>query len=516
MEREEQGSEGLELATGVFRRQWRAAFLCFLVVFSATFTVVWFLPDIFESAATVLIERQQIPNEMVRSTITSGLETRLQTISQEIFSRARLEGLIDRFGLYEDAKASKPIEAVLESMKRDIALQLKGSGQRGNRTTIAFTVSYKGSDPQKVAVVTNTLASFFIEENLKVREEQASSTSQFFRVQLEEAQKELKQIEERVSVFKRDHLGQLPHQLQANLGSLEQLNTRLRLNSDRQMRNAELVRDIEKQIAEATQPTEAPNATAVRVAELRDVLRNLRKRYSDQYPDVVRVKAEIAALAERLGEEGAGVTEAPRPDTPMVTELRKSLDVAMRDASGLKLEADRLAQAMAQFETRLDRAPLAEQQFQVLMRDYETTTELYRSLLLRQKEAELAENMEQRQKGEQFRIIDPAIASQIPAAPNRPMLWAIAALVALAAAGGVAVAKEQLDTSYHSANDLRGSASVPILASIPRIVTARDRRRSALKTLVGATSCIVGLALLVGASYWFAVGNVQLASLLMR
>ncbi|MGH9332835.1 MAG: hypothetical protein ACRD21_03700, partial [Vicinamibacteria bacterium] len=207
MEREEQGSEGLELATGVFRRQWRAAFLCFLVVFSATFTVVWFLPDIFESAATVLIERQQIPNEMVRSTITSGLETRLQTISQEIFSRARLEGLIDRFGLYEDAKASKPIEAVLESMKRDIALQLKGSGQRGNRTTIAFTVSYKGSDPQKVAVVTNTLASFFIEENLKVREEQASSTSQFFRVQLEEAQKELKQIEERVSVFKRDHLG---------------------------------------------------------------------------------------------------------------------------------------------------------------------------------------------------------------------------------------------------------------------------------------------------------------------
>jgi uncharacterized protein involved in exopolysaccharide biosynthesis len=147
-----------------------------------------------------------------------------------------------------------PFETIIERMRKDITLEPEGSGQRRDKVTVAFKVSYKGAYSEKVAVVANTLASFFIEENLKVREAQASSTSEFFRLQLDHARQELQDIEQQVSEFKRTHVGEFPHQQESNLGSLEQLNTRLRLNSDKQMRTTELVNSLQTQITQAMTP----------------------------------------------------------------------------------------------------------------------------------------------------------------------------------------------------------------------------------------------------------------------
>ena len=195
----------------------------FALPLAAAITVIIALPNLYRSTATVLVERQQVPESFVRSTVTSELETRLQTISQEILSRSRLEALITRFGLYPDLQEQTPQRG---DRRADAPRHpARAQGDRGEGAdalaTVAFALSYRGRDPRTVALVTNTLASFYVEENLKARERQASGTTEFLKAQLAETKKRLDEQERRVSEFKKRHLGELPQQMQANLATLE-------------------------------------------------------------------------------------------------------------------------------------------------------------------------------------------------------------------------------------------------------------------------------------------------------
>jgi uncharacterized protein involved in exopolysaccharide biosynthesis len=214
--------------------------LVFAFPFAAAASVIFSLPAFYRSTAVVLVERQQVPEAFVQATVTSELETRLHTISQEILSRSRLEALITRFGLYPSLRNQDPTEEIVERMRKDIKLELKTTDTKGRPSaTTAFALSYRGPNPQTVALVANTLGSFYIEENLKLRERQATGTADFLKVQLTEQRKRLDELEARVSEFKKRNLGELPQQMQANLSTLENLNIQLRLTSDNQIRAAE-------------------------------------------------------------------------------------------------------------------------------------------------------------------------------------------------------------------------------------------------------------------------------------
>ncbi|HEX6030471.1 MAG TPA: hypothetical protein VFY90_03495 [Tepidiformaceae bacterium] len=170
------------------RRKW-LGIVVFLLPFTAATAVIMALPDLYQSTALVMIERQQVPEAFVRPTVTSELEIRLNTISQEILSRSRLESLISRMGLYPDLRGRN--EEAVDRMRKDIRLELRGADATRGSTTTSFALSYRGRDPQTVATVTNTLASFYIEENLKARERQASGTAEFLKVQLNDAKRRL-------------------------------------------------------------------------------------------------------------------------------------------------------------------------------------------------------------------------------------------------------------------------------------------------------------------------------------
>lgn len=518
MDDEARKGAGLDLLRAVWRRRKWLTVAVFAAPFAATVSFAAFLPDIYRSTALVLVERQQVPEEFVRPTVTSPLETRLQTISQEILSRSRLEGLSNRFGLYADLRTRVTAEEVIQRMRRDIKLELKGveTRERGRRATIAFTISYQGTDPRKVAMVTNTLASFYIEENLKVRERQAAGTAEFLKAQLDQVKARLDSQEARLGEFKKRFVGQLPQDLTVNLATLERLNAQLRLNHDSQTRALERHAALVKQLAEsgwggiAAGAEGAPDATALRLARLRQELTELRTRFSDKYPDVVRVKAEIALLEQQLAE---GKRENPKelhlPLDPQAVRLRQALAEAEAEIKALKAEEKRLRADIAAYQRRVQETPLREQESQELSRDYDSTRELYASLLKRHAESQLAESMEQRQKGEQFRIIDPAIAAEQPAAPNRERLFLVGLLLALGTAAGAVVLAEQLDTSFHTVDDLRAFTPVPVLVSIPRIVRETDIRRRRRRLWLATASALLGTGLIVGASYLVARGNEQ-------
>jgi succinoglycan biosynthesis transport protein ExoP len=504
------------------RRRWLAG-LTFAGALVTVLSVVTFLPDVYRSSATVLIDRQQIPDDLVRSTVTSNLEIRLHTISQEILSRSRLDALIDRFTLDPDLRKSAPVEEVVERMRDDIHLQLvKGQapGDRAERGTVAFKISYTGNDAQKAALVANTLASFYIEENLKVRERQAAGTAEFLRVQLEDAKRRLETQEQHVGRFKERNIGALPQQMDANLATLEQLNNQLRVNSESQIMVSERRAALQKQLDdfEGAGAPGGPRHTAERLASLNAQLTELRTRYSEKYPDVIRLKKEIADLEEqwRKADHAEAATKRPLPLSPQVLELRSSVAELDARARGLQGEAATLQAALARYRTRVENVPRTEQEYQKLARDYETTKEMYRSLLTRQAEAEVAENMEQRQKGEQFRIIEPAVASEKPTAPDRPKLIGLGLLLALGLAVTAVVLAEQLDTSFHTVDDLRLHARAPVLASIPQVVTAvatLERRRRLGLAAAAAAACLL---LIVGGSYLLASADGLLAGVILR
>src|SRR5262245_1926717 len=299
MQATQQGG-GIDAALDVWRRRkWLAIFI-FAMVFTAMTSVAVFLPDVYESTATILVERQQVPEAFVQATVTSGIDLRLQTITQQVLSRSRLEGLINRFGLYADVLQRVSLEEVIETMRKDIVLEQKGKQQNRCKDdpTVAFTISYRGRNPQQVAQVTNTIASFYIDENLKVREQQAAGTAEFLGAQLTEVKQKLEEQEKRLSQFKERYMGQLPEQLQANIAVLERLNTQLRLNGEKRDRVSEQRAALAQQFAEheGLRPSSKttvvmtsdpkPDPDIARLEKLQQDLATLRTRFNESYPEI--------------------------------------------------------------------------------------------------------------------------------------------------------------------------------------------------------------------------------------
>jgi polysaccharide chain length determinant protein (PEP-CTERM system associated) len=534
------------------RRKW-LAILAFAAVFPAGATITMVLPQIYQSSATVLVVGQQVPVDFVRPTVTGNLDTMLQTISQEILRRSRLEELIEKFSLYPSLRGQVSPEALVERMRRDIEIKPTGIDRAG--VTVSFVIKYQGRDAQTVAKVTNTLASYYIEENMKVRERQATGTAEFLRVQLTEVKGRLEAQEQRLSDFKRKHLGELPSQLEANLATLERLNTRFRLNGEKQIRvreqRQELARLVESMAAlnntapvtTTTRPSTTTkrgpggpvvaDANTVRLAKMKQDLADLRTRFSDRYPDVLQLQAEIASLERTIAENkraaaaaaeaaastatkdepAAAAAVSPGPDIQTV-QMEQALSQLAVEMKTLKEEENELRTAMATYQGRVDNTPKRDLEFQELSRDYGSTQELYRTLLKRYEEAQLSESLEQRQKGEQFRILEPAVASSLPVAPNRARLMLVSLVLGLGLAVGLVILAEQVDSSFHTLDDLRAITSLPVLVSIPRIVTEADVRRRRRRFQLSTVAAVCGLVLIVSAAYFVAMGNEQLLRML--
>jgi protein tyrosine kinase modulator len=510
------GGAGLERISAAWkRRKWLGIIVCILPL-TATLTAIIALPDLYQSTALVLVERQQVPEAFVRPTVTSQLEIRLQTISQEILSRSRLESLITRFGLYPNLRTRTSSEEAVDQMRRDIQIDLRGNDPKKGGSTTAFALSYRGADPQTVAQVTNTLASFYIEENLKARERQATGTAEFLRAQLGEAQKRLDEQEAKVSAFRRRNMGSLPQQMAANLAALDSLNARLRSNVDNQVRLAERRDQLASQLAQARIDAGGPEPDDVRLARLRQALVALRMKYTDLWPDIVQIKDEIARLEKQMADPKSKPKTAEVPPTPEVMRLQGMLKSAETELALTKTDEQRLRKSMDSYQARIDETPKNEQEFQELTRNYETTKDLYQNLTRRFEEAQLAESMEQRQKGEQFKILDSAVPAASPTAPRRDRLLIVSIVLSLALGAGAVILAEVLDTSFHSASDLRAHVGIPLLVSIPRILTDHDVRRQRWRFRFLATGVVLSVLVVAGSSYFFAHGNEQLAQMLSR
>jgi polysaccharide chain length determinant protein (PEP-CTERM system associated) len=526
----------------ILRRRRGLAALVFAAVVASAVSFALYLPDLYQSSAVVLIERQALetPGSPVAG---SELESRLHVIKEETLSRARLTDLINRFNLYSERRKRESLESILDQTRRDIRLDLNGPEQVSGRTkTVAFTLTYTGENRETVADVTNAIAAFYVDQNARIRSEQAIRTTEFLKAQLLEARKQLDRHEQNVRAFTTRHSGQLPEQVGVNLATLNRLNEQIRVNGEQQLNILEqrerLLEDavLEPRSIAATQTLMSPELadSLRRLDQKRQELARAEIQFTPKHPDVIRLKDEIVGLEREVAErqdqeaqrntaaEGAPAASAtPQTGssptgsagrTPRVPRARM-VELLNEELERLKQTEADLRRGIATSEGRLESAPQLQQEFQLLSRDYQASKELYDSLLRRYDEAQIAESMETDRQGERFRVLEPAVAPEGPTAPNRLRLLVLGILLAAAAAAGAIALAEQVDTSFHNVDEIRAFTKVPVLASIPHIGPPSGTR---VRMVLTTASALAAIALVAALSAALAHGNEQLVRMLVR
>lgn len=522
----------------ILHRWWLVA-STLVVVTGATAIATSQMPDIFTSYTTILVDPQKVPETYVRPTVTGDVRNRLGTLSQQILSATRLQRIIDTLNLYPEERKTLAREDVITKMRADIGVSMLGNGDQDLE---AFRITYSGQEPRLVAQVTNQMASLFIEENLRAREQQATGTTEFLANQLQESRRELEAQEAKLKDFKLKHIGEMPEQQNADLQVLGQLQSQVQIESEALSRAEQQRTYLQSMMAQGAgapvidmddpEPGVSPQALVAATGQsvtARKLLETektglaalLEHGYTERHPDVQRIKAQIALDEAALAQPKPGVADAPAPEaqaavkppgpTPAVPKnylnpvLESQLRSVQDEIAKHKQELGRLHKTVASYQGKLEAIPVREQQIAELVRDYEISKAHYTNLLSNQLSAETATQLEVRQKGEKFTVLDPAQPAERPSKPNRLVLNSGGAVVGLGLGLLLAVVTEFLGMTITSAEQITATCGLPVLEVIPIIQTRADRKRRII--MAAASGAVVTMLATVAILFFYYRGQ---------
>ncbi|SPD74972.1 GumC1 [uncultured Desulfobacterium sp.] len=482
------------------KRKWWII-LPFLLVCLAGLTYLMITPKIYEAQTLIVVQSQKVPEDFVRSIVSSDVEDRVRTITQEVTSRTNLEKIIQEYSLQGEFYKGLDVDRTVMALRESIKVTVSGTSRAG--APEAFTISFSGKDPKKVADVTNSLASNFITENLKIRESQAIGTSAFLADELESMEKRLKEKEAQLKDYREKNMGGLPEQLDTNLRIIERLQTQLdQINNN--LRDAEgrriilqaQISDLQRGGPVATTPSAPGTQGGPRdLLSLKNELASLESRYTQNHPDVIRLKSMIARMEAERPSLTADSTETDSALSPAEQSLRRQLQDVLQEIKSLKEEIDKVQAQIKFYQTKVEETPKREQELLTLNRDYDNEKTLYDSMLARKLEAEIAVSMEKKQKGEQFRVVDPAKTPTIPIKPDVRKIILMILAIGLGLGGGLAFLMETLDTSYKTPEEVKNEVQLPILVSIPLIRTENELKSIKRKEILAYAATGVGFFL---------------------
>ena len=471
----------------ILRRRVWSLIIPLAVIFLCAVFIALALPPIYKASTTILIEQQDVPIDFVKATVSTYAEQQMQIINQRIMSSTRLVEIIDRFNLYPEDRKRLMTEEIISKMRGNINLEpisvnvVDPRMGKATPATIAFTLSYEGAkDPEKVLQVANVLASLFLEENVQVRTRQAAEVSNFLSDEMAKVKADLEHIDAGVAKFKQRHVNDLPELMQVNMQSINDIERNIDLLSN------QLKQLKEKESALVTQLSsvspELKETDRQRLAELNVQLVNLKNKFSDEYPDVKKTKAEIADLEKRIRADAAGGVPQ-RPDNPAYINLSAQLSSTRSEIKSVNDQIIDLNSRRERYKRSLAVTPQVEQEYKALLMERSNTQAKYDDLMRKFMESKVSQGLEKEQKGERFTIIDPARLPEKPYKPNRLAIMLIGLVLGIGAGVGTAAAREYADTSVHSAETLSAGTDFPVLATIP-VIVAEQERQHGIKRLV--------------------------------
>ena len=514
----------------IFRhRKWVILFSFILGLFGATAYCV-LTPDIYQSKAKLLIIPPAVSEGMVRSTADVNTRDRLAIIRQDVLSRTRLLGVVNELGPEKLGRKGMSAEETVDLMRDRISVEISSNLDRSINT---FDLSFENESPAVAREVASRLASFFIQENIKSREEITQETANFLAAQLAETRQKLEAQEERIKKYKLQYGGELPQQEQANLSQLQRLQDQIKNYNesiarlqDRKVFLESQISNLESgiQAAESRDPWEAaeaagggtgPGKLLAELAAARRKLEELNQKFTTLHPAVVQARLEVQKLEAKVAElrrasrqshetgkaglsqEGLEFNLAPtRTDWARgeVRRLQEQIAAIDLDIVAQKREKATAQQTIDEVQRRVARLPQREQELVSLTRDYDNLKKSYGELLEKKLQANISENLEQKQKGERFQILEPANFPARPIKPNRLKILWLALVGSLVFGVGSALGLEILDPTLRGSKDFRSFFDLTILASLPVIQDERYRRRIALRrvALIGGLVSILG------------------------
>ena len=500
----------------VARRWWILGpmFSCWLIVWS----ISWIIPASYKSESLILVEQRKIPEQYVVPNVVMDLQGRLQSMTEQILSRTRLESIIEKFNLYPKEQKDQDPESLVEHMRENIQIELVESPDK--RELNAFRVSYRAPSPQLAQNVAGEITSLFINENLRAQQEESQRTTQFLARQVEDAKRSLAEQEAKLKDFKTRYLGELPSEAQTNVQVLVGLQNRQQLlgeavgRAEQEKLYLESLLNqyrLEQISSNKSGGMESPSEIRQEIAQVEQQLMNAEARFTSEHPDVVALRAKLAKelkLKDEIDREYAAAQKAEANNTDgntagstmqatsPIMQLQSQLKSNNLQLQHLRQELQDVQKQIRDYENRLRSTPVLEQQLAGITRNYEQSQGNHDALLKKQLESQLATNLENAQQGQQFRVIDPPSLPKKAYLPNRQRFSFIGLGAGLVLGLLTVVGMEIGDARIRSEHELKNLCKLPVLADIPRLTPSREGRQ-AVKRAFAAEACGASLLLAV-------------------
>jgi len=512
-ETEEQKKPDFERYLDIARRRHMHFLIPLLVGWLLVWGLSWVLPPRYKSTTLILVEEPTMPKNFVVANVDQDLQARLQTMQQEILSRTRLLTIIDAMHLYDGGRKPLTDDDKVAKMRKEIVIDLVRDTQNAGVT--AFKIDYSSHNARVAQAVTGELAELFISENQRTLLQQSGDTTKFLDTQLETAREALAQQEAKVTAFQAAHIGALPSQEASNLQILGGLQAQLQNEQDA-LNNATQQRALHETEIEqlrtnpvpTVRPGEAldPNSTMaidIQLGKLRDQLTDLRSRYTESYPDVVKLKAQIAQV--EVQRRQAAAAEKAKADknagSLALAQLQAQLEADNVEIQNRTTSIASLQTRIAEYTARINAEPTSEQELADLNRGYEQSQANYNDLLKKQEESQMATSMEQMQQGERFKMLDPPSLPLKPDFPNRVEFCAFGLLAGLVFGAASVAAFEFTDDRLHYESAISDLLPVAIICEIPEVSNLIDEQQNKRKAFIGwAAAAAVLMIILVGSA----------------
>jgi polysaccharide chain length determinant protein (PEP-CTERM system associated) len=496
----------------VFKHRW-LIIIPFCVAMIVGIYLAITLPKIYEASTLILVEPQSVPNTLVQEIVTTDIELRIATIQEQILSRTNLEKIIEQFNPF-----LIPVDGIgiIENKVASIRERIRVDLSRSRRGPNIFSIAFQDRNPETAMKIANGLATLFIDENLKIRETQALGTSDFLEEELETMRKRLVKVEGQLRAYRERHRGELPEQLESNLRILENLQQQLNERQERLSEEKNRLIAIENQIqtrkelltTSISAPSDADTDETLTLEQLKNRLVDLETNYTDQHPDVIRLRSKIAMLEAKYQREGIDPSNSQTTDSSG-TQSRFHADSVIMDQTNRRMEVKlaikdlvddiaKLKRQISLYQRRVEYTPKREEELLTLNRDYNNIKGSYNSLLNRKLEAEIAVNMEKKQKGEQFRVIDPARVPHNPISPDLRKLFLMVIAAGLGLGAGLIFLLDFFDSSFKDPEGFESELGVALLATIPKVYQKKDIRLKKLNRALTGVSLLVAACLFAG------------------
>jgi len=487
----------------IARRRRDVVIATFIVVFFCSFYLALALPNIYQSSSVILFSPPELPESYVESTINLSMQDRFISVTREILSRTRLEKIIRNFNLYaSNGQGGLSMKKRVGRLRKNIVIEPDKEDEN------LFDLSFESRNPLIAQEVAGILASAFMGETLKLRDERAVGTTAFMKAETERLRKEVEIQEATVNRYKAKYRYELPEQLQANLSTVEQLRRELQSNLLRLSGLQDRKATVQKQLVEVKQGGQELRGARItggggtspqlqQLENMRTELVALLSRYSDRHPDVIRLKREMEMAGVSAGAIVSGSNGVGAIASPVQQILLKQGQELGAEIRALQRSNDMLRKKIAVYQVRVDNTPTRGIELSKITRTYDITLNKYQDLLGKTLDSQLSENMEKRQNAKTFQLVGPAYYPTSPVRPDRKLILAIGFVAALGAGLGLSILLEKMGTSFQSSDELMGEIDLPLLASIPVIKTqamfVEKRRQQVVTFLVSVATLGIGI-----------------------